>query len=79
MIWPLGITLRALTSTDDAEIRLCLDTLQRTHAGTGFMHEAFHKDNPAKFTRKWFAWANTLFGELILKLHRERPHLLGER
>jgi meiotically up-regulated gene 157 (Mug157) protein len=76
MIWPLGITLRALTSTDDEEIRLCLDTLQRTHAGTGFMHEAFHKDNPAKFTRKWFAWANTLFGELILKVHRERPHLL---
>ena len=76
MIWPLGVIIRALTSDDDAEIARCLETLQKTHAGTGFMHEAFHKDDPKKFTRKWFAWANTLFGELILKLHKERPKLL---
>jgi uncharacterized protein len=76
MIWPLGIIIRALTSTDEKEIRSCLATLQKTHAGTGFMHEAFHKDNPQQFTRSWFAWANTLFGELILKVHKERPHLL---
>ena len=47
-----------------------------TDAGTGFMHESFDKDNPDDFTRKWFAWANTLFGELILKLYNERPYLL---
>ena len=41
--------------------------LQKTHAGTGFMHESFHKDDPKKFTRSWFAWANTLFGELLWK------------
>jgi hypothetical protein len=41
------------------------------------MHESFHCDNPADFTRPWFAWANTLFGELILKLKRERPGLLA--
>ena len=40
----------------------------KTDAGTGFMHESFHKDDPAKFTRAWFAWPNTLFGEVILKL-----------
>jgi meiotically up-regulated gene 157 (Mug157) protein len=39
-----------------------------TDAGTGFIHESFHKDDPAHFTREWFAWQNTLFGELILKL-----------
>ena len=77
MIWPLGIILRAATSTDDAEIRLCLDTLRRTHAGTGFMHEAFHKDDARRFTRSWFAWANTAFGELILKVLSERPQLLS--
>ncbi|HEY5914317.1 MAG TPA: glycoside hydrolase family 125 protein [Verrucomicrobiae bacterium] len=77
MIWPLGLIVQGLTSTDDKEIRHCLDTLQRTHAGTGFMHEAFHKDDPRKFTRSWFAWANTIFGELVLKVHKERPHLLG--
>lgn len=76
MIWPLGITMRALTSKDPEEIRSCLTTLKSSHAGTGFMHESFHKDDVTKFTRKWFAWANTLFGELILKVHAEQPNLL---
>jgi meiotically up-regulated gene 157 (Mug157) protein len=77
MIWPLGITMRALTSNDEEEIIRCLRMLKHTHAETGFMHESFHKDDPTQFTRRWFAWANTLFGELILKLSRERPSLLA--
>ena len=76
-IWPISIAMRGLTSTDDKEIKICLDLLQRSHAGTGFMHESFHKDDAAKFTRSWFAWANTLFGEFIWKVYRERPQLLS--
>ena len=57
MVWPMSIIMRAFTSSDDEE--------------TGFMHESFNKDNPDKFTRSWFAWANTLFGELIVKLYDE--------
>jgi uncharacterized protein len=76
MIWPLAIIMRALTASDDREIIECLKTLRRTHAGTGFMHESFDKDDPSKFTRSWFAWANTLFGELILHLHASKPELL---
>ena len=76
MIWPLGLIVQGLTSTDDKEIKHCLLTLQRTHAGTGFMHEAFHKNDPKKFTRSWFAWANTIFGELVLKTYNERRYLL---
>ncbi|MFN8400337.1 MAG: glycoside hydrolase family 125 protein [Anaerolineales bacterium] len=76
MIWHLSITMRALTSNDDVEITECLSMLKRTHAKTGFMHESFHQDDPSQFTRKWFAWANSLFGELILKIHNERPHIL---
>lgn len=75
-IWPLGVIVRALTSTDDKEILYCLRVLKSTHAGTGFMHEAFDKDDPKKFTRSWFAWANTMFGELIINLYERRPHLL---
>jgi len=75
-IWHLGLLTQALTSTSDREISEVLETLRRTHAGTGFMHESFHKDDPSQFTRSWFAWANTLFGELILTLLEERPHLL---
>ncbi|HOK67135.1 MAG TPA: glycoside hydrolase family 125 protein [Anaerohalosphaeraceae bacterium] len=75
-IWPMGIILRALTSQDPQEIRMCLHLLKTTDGDTGFMHEAFHKDNPNDFTRHWFAWANTLFGELILKVYHEHPDLL---
>lgn len=71
MIWPMSIMMKAFTSQNDEEIKWCIKSLMDTDAGTGFMHESFHKDNPAKFTRAWFAWQNTLFGELILKLVNE--------
>jgi len=77
MIWPMSIIMRAMTSTDETEIKTCLEMLIKTHAGTGFMHETFHKDKPEKFSRSWFAWANTLFGELILKIYKERPNILA--
>lgn len=75
-IWPMGIILRALTSKNKAEIKYCLKMLKSTHANTGFMHESFNKDNPEDFSRSWFAWANTLFGELIVKVHNENPGIL---
>ena len=68
MIWPMSIMMRAFTSDDDAEIRDCLRMLLTTDAGTGFIHESFNKDDAGVYTRDWFAWQNTLFGELILKL-----------
>ena len=68
MIWPMSIMMKAFTSRDDDEIRNCLTMLLNTDAGTGFIHESFDADDPAHFTRPWFAWQNTLFGELILKL-----------
>lgn len=76
MIWPMSIIMKALTSTDENEIQQCIKVLQSTHADTGFMHESFHKDDPKNFTRSWFAWANTLFGELLWKTYKEKPHLL---
>lgn len=79
MIWPMSIILRIITSDDDTEIKSCLKMLKNTNADTGFMHESFNKDDPKKFTRKWFAWANTLFGEMMLKLNNERPYLLKEK
>ena len=78
MVWPMSIIMRAMTSSDDTEIAWCVKTLRNTDAETGFMHESFHKDDPSNFTRKWFAWANTLFGELTLKLVNEgKNHLLA--
>lgn len=71
MIWPMSIMMKAFTSQNDEEIKECIKMLMDTDAGTGFMHESFHKNDPNNFTREWFAWQNTLFGELILKLTNE--------
>ncbi len=77
-IWPMGIILRALTSIDDREILQCLKWLRDTTAGTNFIHESFDVNDPTQFTRPWFAWANTLFGDLIMQLARTRPQLLRQ-
>ena len=76
-IWPMSLIVRALSSDDPAIIRQCLKTLRDSDAGTGFIHESFDQDDPARFTRRWFAWANGLFGELIVRLAASRPALLG--
>ena len=76
MIWPMSQTIYALTSDSDVEIRAALAMLKAGSAGTGFIHESYLKDDAKSFTRAWFAWANTLFGELIAKLAMTRPELL---
>ncbi|WP_313808526.1 glycoside hydrolase family 125 protein [Sphingobium sp.] len=77
MIWPMSIIMRALNSEDDVTIRQCLRHLKASHGGTGFIHEAFDQDDATTYTRHWFAWANGLFGELMLDLARRKPALLG--
>ncbi len=77
-IWPMGIILRAITSQKTEEITQCITMLKNTHADTGFMHESFLKDDASKYTRDWFAWANTLFGEMILKIYEENPAILKQ-
>lgn len=67
-VWHIGIIMQALTSTNTQEIKACLDMLSKTHDHTNYMHEAFNPNNPSEYTRPWFAWANTLFAELLEKL-----------
>ena len=64
----MSIMMKCFTAKDDEEIRRCMQTLLQTDAGTGFIHESFHKDDASRYTRAWFAWQNTLFGELVIKL-----------
>lgn len=65
-IWPIGLAIEGLTTSDPDEKRRLIDTLLDTDAGTGVMHESFHKDDPSLFTRPWFSWANAMFCELVL-------------
>lgn len=70
-VWHISLAIQAMTSLEDEEKARILDTLISSTAGTGFMHEGFDKDEPANFTRSWFAWANSLFAELVLRLYDE--------
>ena len=67
-VWPMSLCIQALTSDSRAEAAALFRTLLATDAGTRQMHESFHVDDPATFTRPWFAWANSLFAELALRL-----------
>ncbi len=76
-VWPISLMMQALTSTSDDEIRDCLRMLKVAAGPRGFMNESVGKDDAAIFTRSWFAWANSLFGTLILHLAAEKPQLLA--
>ncbi len=74
--WPMATIMQALTSNKESEILSCLKILKETHAGTYFIHESVNVDNPKEYTRAWFSWANSFFGELIINLMKKSPQIL---
>jgi len=76
-IWPMSQILYALTGDSAHEILHAIQMLKASAATTGFMHESYDRNDSANFTRAWFAWANTLFGELIARTAQHQPNLLG--
>ncbi|MGM9680503.1 MAG: glycoside hydrolase family 125 protein [Eubacteriales bacterium] len=66
-VWPIALVLQGLTTDDKDEIEEILSMLVASHDDTYFMHESIHVDDPHHFSRTWFAWANSIFSELILK------------
>ncbi|KHL92328.1 glycosyl hydrolase [Paenibacillus sp. IHB B 3415] len=64
-IWPIGLIMQGLTATDPEEKKGLLSQLAATTGGTGLMHESFDPDRPEVFTREWFGWANSLFGQFV--------------
>jgi uncharacterized protein len=67
-IWPIALCIQGLTTSSRSEKLELLETLIATDAKTGLMHEAFDKDDPTKYTRPWFAWANSMFAEFVMEL-----------
>ncbi len=77
MIWPMSLMIRAMSSDDPRVVAGCLAQLKTSDAGTGYMHEAFEAGNPTHYTRPWFAWANGLFGEMVIDLAARMPRVLA--
>lgn len=67
-VWPLALTMQALTTSDDDERRRLARLVHDTDAGTGFVHESFDVDDPWAYTRPWFGWGNALYSELLMEL-----------
>lgn len=70
-IWHMALSMQGLTAATDAERLAMIAMLEATDAGTGYMHEGFHADDPSVFTRSWFAWSNSLFAQLVYKAMKE--------
>ena len=75
-VWPMSLIVQAWTSNGDAEIEHLLQQLIESSACTGLLHESVAVDDAGGYTRPWFAWANSFFGSLVLKIADERPHLI---
>ncbi|CCH41003.1 Meiotically up-regulated protein [Wickerhamomyces ciferrii] len=76
--WPMSLLMSIRTSDDDEEILENLSSVLHNTAGLGLIHESIQVQYPGgvKFTRPWFAWANSEFGKTILDLAQRKPHLI---
>ena len=61
----MALVMQGITALEPSEKRELLEMIANTDAGTGFLHEGFHADDPAQFTREWFTWPNSLFAEFV--------------
>jgi len=69
-VWPIAIAVEAMTSTRQNDKLAAIELLERTDAGTGCMHESVHVDDPTRFTREWFSWADMTWLDLVLRATR---------
>jgi meiotically up-regulated gene 157 (Mug157) protein len=74
----MGIITQILTTEDDDEIVRGIRMLMGSTSDLGLMHETVNSHNDSQWTRPWFAWANGLFGQMILDLAERKPDLLGK-
>lgn len=64
-IWPIAVAMRGLTATSDDERLAAIRLLGASHGGTYLAHESVDPDDPTQYSRPWFAWANSVVGELL--------------
>jgi meiotically up-regulated gene 157 (Mug157) protein len=65
--WPLGILVEGLTAVDPDAVESALRRAEATVQRDGLFHESVHPDDPRRFTRRWFGWADMLHMELVLR------------
>ncbi|MDQ2818618.1 MAG: glycoside hydrolase family 125 protein [Candidatus Eremiobacteraeota bacterium] len=66
-VWPLAMIARGLTAATPAEVAQALLDIQGTRSPQGYMRESFDPNDPNRFTRAEFGWANALYAELVFR------------
>lgn len=66
-IWHISMAIEGLTADTKEKKHEIIRRMIATDGGKGLMHEGFHVDDPAKYTREWFSWANAMFCELVMQ------------
>ena len=69
-IWPIALAVQGLTATSLDEKKEILSMLFKTTADTYHMHESFDANDPAHFTRAWFAWADSMLCLLVQQIYK---------
>ncbi|MDC7288988.1 glycoside hydrolase family 125 protein [Blautia schinkii] len=65
-IWHIAMAMEGLTAKTKEEKLAVLKNMAATDGGKSMMHEGFDCDDPARYTREWFSWANAMYAELVL-------------
>ena len=65
-VWPIALAVESMTCDDAERKAWILDRLVGSDAGTGLMHESIDADDPHRYTREWFSWANMMFCEAVM-------------
>lgn len=71
----MSVLVRARTAETDEEIIESINMV-RDSSLLGLIHESVDVNRISRYTRSWFAWANSVFAQTILDLAERKPHLL---
>jgi uncharacterized protein len=79
--WPMSVLVQALTTDNETEIMDCIERVKKVSV-FGLINESVNVETGVDprtgdgMTRSWFAWANSVFAQVILTLAEKKPHLI---
>lgn len=78
-VWPLGMISQAFTASSAREVASILKAIDATSGTEQLIHESFDPNDPSRFTRPEFGWANALYAELLFRAVGGLPEQPGRR
>ncbi len=66
-VWPLGIVGAAISTRNRHDITHSIDMLDQSDTLNGLMHESVDPNDPSRFTRPEFGWANAFWADLLFR------------